>query len=136
MGIEEIQTHKAENNDQISNETPQWSIPIASEQIEEPGKYVLQRSPLQTPNNSLKQLRTIGKMIGFFVESLISQENGKLSIGSHCPFIFIYSRLLVFYLSFPVFFLACHLLITKSCHMSPFNDGEIDTSPLHIWQAY
>src|SRR5258708_6777102 len=74
-------------------------------------------------------------MIGFFIQPLISQDNGKLPISSHSFLIFIYPRLFVLYLSITVLFLLCHFLITKSCHMPPINNCEIDLAPPNICQA-
>ena len=36
MGIEEVETHKAQNNDQIGEETAQWSIAVTSQQKQKP----------------------------------------------------------------------------------------------------
>src|SRR5947209_3312785 len=95
----------------IGDENMPEPVPIACQcpqkEREEPLPILL----LPAQNDSLQQLRPKDKLIGYFIESLILQDNSKLPIGSYRIPIFIHPRLLVFSLSLTVLFLPCHLLI-------------------------
>src|SRR5579863_7597153 len=120
---------KSNQRQKVDHKTEVWLVSIACNDSQKPRKSVLQPTSLSSPDDSLEDLRPIGKLIRFFVESLLSQDHGKLAIGSHSRLILIYPRLVVFSLSITVPFLQCHFLITQSGHLFPIYHRQIDLSP-------
>src|SRR5947209_1425661 len=74
-----IASCKARDYKQVDEQAPQWSIPVAGEQVEEPGKGILQKLQLAPVDDSLKQLCAVGKMVRLLIHSLASQYKGKLA---------------------------------------------------------
>src|SRR2546429_193727 len=83
----------------IGDENMPEPVPIACQCPQKDREEPLPILLLPVQKDSLQLLRPKGKMIGYFIKSLISQDNSKLPIGSYRISIFIYPRLIVFSLS-------------------------------------
>src|SRR5437588_370318 len=78
---------KSQQGQHVEHKAAGGLVSIACHSSQQPGKSVLHPSLLTSPDDSMEDLRAIGKMIGLFVEPLIPQDDGELTIGSHRRFV-------------------------------------------------
>src|SRR5258708_4611580 len=87
--IEQVETREAQDHDEISYYTPHWPVPIACNEIKEPGEEIRSKLPLSAKHNALKSLRMVGEACCLLMQSLCLQSNSQLTVRSNRCLIFI-----------------------------------------------
>src|ERR1700686_1853525 len=116
MSVEQIQTHEAEDHDEIGHDAPARPVPISCQKIEYQGEEILPEFALSPPDNALQKLRAVGKASRFLIESLRAQSDRELAIGPHSCLILLQAGLAGFPYS-TVCGLSGLVLITKHLHL-------------------